>query len=878
MVTIIQSTATLVQGGGLSNSTVQLQSGGPTNANTIVQGGAPSTLTQIVTPGGFSSFNEVVQFEGVSNSNDMISASPFFTAELKEIVFLSTFSGSTAFFGVIGTSGTAEKFFDRSSFFFTPSETDPNTVRDISEVEPFLLFSQTHLFGEEAVKNTPSSTALISDKGTDFDTTALQPKDLVVNGSFERGLISWLVEKGQTEDVAVDVTSQPTGVGFDDGNPVTPVDGIRMLHTGKASTTSGILSVKQIMRPGKLDSEQLRNFEFSVVSDDPSSSDKQSVVSLAFFLNNQRQHAIQYKLTAHGLPSPLPDEIAFPSTSVNLGGAVEDVFNTFNREIVKDISFTTFAFDEVQLWLVSDSVTGSTDLLYDDLSLTIDDKPEHLKVTDSFAHINTNAPVTSGIPFTISGSDTINQIDLTAPFLDETAPASGTTFNVPDTQVEFHVKDGGSALDQGTINMFIDGLQVVSAGTTVTGTLWPIASKSVLAPNNIQYIFTRGQDFLQQSVVVVSGSAADMATPANGMDDSYQFTILGSGSLNATISGALDATPPVITPLDPIPGQSQVSPDTSILWTTTDNASGVDPSTIKLLLNGGTRVDGGTVTEGALVRVANSNRGFDETYTPDEPFPFGSTVTGTIEADDVSGNSTSLTYEFTITPDNTLEITNFFLNQNESATLSSGTEMSVCVEDPLYGVNTSGTSLTINGVVPSGLVTAISGTPVSGTGSSKVTFSVLLEPLVDFREDLTVFVHAENNFPGTFPVIKEQTFVLRPGYSVEWHNKTEDQDGGPETVFSYITNVEVLTDVKNFAKNFGEASAFLKFLTEEQAFVDLGASLTSNIEVADLSATLTSLNPFFVYGKTMTLKIEADDLEGNQLRLTHTFTIEPKPT
>jgi len=310
-------------------------------------------------------------------------------------------------------------------------------------------------------------------------------------------------------------------------------------------------------------------------------------------------------------------------------------------------------------------------------------------------------------------------------------PVSGTTFNIPDTQVEFHIKDGGTALDQGSIDIFIDELQVITAGTTITGTTWPIASKTVLAPNNIEYIFTRGEDFLQQSVVVVSGSMADFATPPNLTDASYSFTILGSGSLNATISGAPDADPPVITPTDPISGQTQVSPNTEVLWTTTDNASGVDPSTVKLFLNGGIRVDGGTVTEGTLERVTNTSNGFDDTFTPDTPFTFGSTVTGTIEATDNDGNFTSLTYEFTVTPDDTLDITNFFLAEDESILLISGTELSVCVEDFTHGVSVSRTFLTINSAVPSGLVTVTGGVPSSGTGPAKLTFSVLLEPLID---------------------------------------------------------------------------------------------------------------------------------------------------
>ncbi len=874
---IIQSTATLVQASGIESFTIQGQAGGPTNANTLVQIGAPESLTHIVTPGGFSNSNEVIQFGGVSQTTDLILESALeITSSGQFVVFFPEFSRSATLFGVLGTSGTAEKFFDRSPFFFTPSETDPNTLRDISEAQQFLLFSSTSIIGEENVRNTPSLTTIISVKGDTFDDFVIQPQNLITNGSFEQDLSAWEVEKGDSSDIAEVRTDQPTGVGFDDSNPVSPIDGTKMLYMRK-SITAGVVSVKQIIRPGKLKSGQLRDLSFSIVPD-AISTFAQFTFSIAFFSGGVRKHAIQYSLAGIGIPSPLPEEIDLPSSTVSLAGAVEDIFNTFNRNIRSDMSFATFDFDEVQVWLVADRTSSQTDLLIDDISLTVSDPPEHLKFTDNLAHIITTHPTASGFPFTISGSGDINQIDQTGPFFDETSPASGTTLNVPDTQVEFHIKDGGTALDQGSIDIFIDGLQVITAGTTITGTTWPIASKTVLAPNDIEYIFTRGEDFLQQSVVVVSGSMSDFASPPNLTDAFYSFIILGSGSLDATISGAPDADPPVITPTDPTAGQTQVSPNTGVLWTTTDDASGVDSSTVKLFLNGGIRVDGSTVTAGSLERITNTSRGFDDAFTPDTPFTFGSTVTGTIEATDNDGNFTSLSYEFTITPDDTLDITNFFLAENESTLLGSGTELSVCVEDFTHGVSVTGTFLTINNAVPSGLVTAISGTPSSGTGPAKLTFSVLLEPLIDFRENLDVLVHAENNFPGSFPVIKEQLFILRPGYDVVWPNKTEDQEGGPETIFPFITNIEVLTDIKNFAKNFGETSEFFKFTTEQQFFADLGANLISNIKVADLSATLTSLNPFFVYGKTMTLEIEADDLEGNQLRFTHIFTIEPKPT
>ena len=871
---IIQATTTFIQASGIQNLTVQGQGGGPTNTNTVVQAGTPSSLTDVIALGGFSNSNDVLQFGGISGNNDIAS---FLGISSAQNVFFSpestTRSGTV--FGVIGTSGTIEKFFDRSPFFFTPSETDPNTLRDLAEVQQFLLFSNTSIFGEESIRNTPSSTAVISAKGDEFNTFTLQPRNLITNGSFEQDLSAWEVSTGDVSDIAEARTDQPAGVGFDAGNPVSPVDGSKMLYMAKSDTTE-VVSVKQIVRPGKLNSNKLQALTFSIVPN-TISSNQAFVLSIAFLSVGVRQHVIQYKLTIQGTPTPLPSEISFPSSQISLT-ATADIFNTYTRQLQSDMSFSSFDFDEVQLWLVADTLAGQAAFLLDNISLSVTDLPEHLGFTESLAHILTNHPTASGFPFTISGSDDVNQLDQTGPFFDETSPVSGTTFNAPDAQVQFHIKDGGSSVDQATIDIFIDGLQVITAGTTVTGTTWPIASKTVLAPNNIEYIFTRGEPFLQQSVVTVSGQLADLATPANLTDDSYIFTVLGSGSLDATISGSLDADAPVIAPVNPVPGQTQVSPNTGVLWTTTDNASGVDPSTVKLFLNGGIKVNGNTAIDGSLARITNTSRGFDDTYIPDIPFTVGSTVTGTIEATDVSGNFASLTYEFTVTPTDTLNITNFFLTQNTSTLLTSGTEMSVCVEDFTHGVNVSGTSFTVNQTTPSGLFTVLSGTPTSGTGPSKVTFSIPLESLITFREDLVIFVHAENNFPGDFPAIKEQTFILRPGYGIVWPNKTEDQAGGTDQIFPYLTSIQVLTDVKNFAKNFGEVSSFFDFRIEEQSTANLGATLISNIEVADLSATLTSLNPFFVYGKTITLEIEADDLEGNQLRFTHIFTIEPKPT
>jgi len=311
-----------------------------------------------------------------------------------------------------------------------------------------------------------------------------------------------------------------------------------------------------------------------------------------------------------------------------------------------------------------------------------------------------------------------------------------------------------------------------------------------------------------------------------------------------------------------------VSPDTSLNWTLSDIAAGVDPAGTKLYINGVLRLENDVAVDGSFSRVGTSQDGFTYIFNPDEQFEFSSTITGTIQATDLatSPNTDSLDYEFMIAPTDSLQITNFFLSDGESMLLTSGTAIEVDVTDTLYGVDVSETYLTINGTTPAGISTSVI--------TSGIRFNVPAEPIIDYREDLEILVHAENLFPGDYPQIEEEIFRLLPGYDVTWANRIIDEY---EVIFPYVTRIEVLADIKNFAKSFNDSSEFFYFLTENQASASMGALLISNIKVADMPAALTVQNTFYEYGKTIVLEIEVDDLDGNQLRFTHTYTIEPRP-
>lgn len=791
------------------------------------------------------------------------------------LLFDADFSRAINLLGVIGTSGTVEKFYDRGEFFFGSHETDPNTLRDLSEAQQFLIFTQTNIRSIDNFKNTIGGAALISSKGDEVSSISLQPTDIVSNGGFETGSLSnWQIVQSETTDSAAVVGSIPAIDGFLTILP--PNSGNHLLFTraiGNPPRDSLVLKQDRKLFT-EFDASILNQFSFASAR----GSFGTSMVAVRFLNNSNTSFVIHYVLST--VPVQIPDEILDFDKRINLNTS-QGQWSLSLRNIFEDMSRPAFSFDEVEIWIVTNTPSDSSDVStgWDDFSLTLNVTNLDLLKTSSFANLFTGHPTASGFPFTISGSDNINQPDESPPFFDETFPVSGTSFNPPDSVITFHVKDAGTALDVGSIDVWVqvnnnELNKVVTAGSPEVSATYPVITRTDITSRDIRYDITRSGQFPQQAIVLVSGTFADFASPSNGQTQFYDFKLLGSGSLNAEIIGLPDATSPTIIPNGPVNFDTQVSPNTSVSWATTDNASGVDPSTLVLTLNGKIVIANDLAKGGTFSRIPNAQLGFDYEFIPSLPFDFGQTVTGTVTVSDFATNTGTLTYTWDTTPDDTLDIVNFFLNSGQSTLLTSGTLASVEVIDFTHGVNASGTFLTVNDVVPSGLITVL-----SGSLPDRLIFEFEVEPLVNFRQDLNIFVHAENLFPGDFPVIREEHYVLRPGYKVDWPNRNLDSAlPGPETEFPFITNIQVLTEAKNFAKSFNTGAEFYRFLTKNLSRKDLGASIESNVKVADLSAFLNVKNPFFEYGKTMTLEVEVSDLEGNIFSFTHVFTIEEDPT
>lgn len=877
MILIVSSTA-IVQASGIQSNTTFSQGVGAAISTNLRSMDGFDVVTHVVTGGPFSNNNIVSQYEGAEQVGQLLVSSGIEIGSATQLtVYFPDFSRGVNLFGVVGTELTVEQFFDRSPFFFSPHETDPTTLRDISEAQQFLIFSQTTLHSFDNFRNTISPTQILAVKG-DIAQGTVFPTNLVKNGSFENTFSNWTTFSGHASDVLQVRSTQPTGVGFDDGSPVSPPDGGNWAYLAKTNTTNQayIYQSIDISSPtGTFSTDDLLTFNFKAVFNTIGAG-QLFQANVIFFTNGVVRKNLIYRISGMGIPT-LPagtSTTVLPATVITLS-ATADVLTTINRDIRTDLELASIEFDRVDLWFIVDTTGSNTSVLLDDIQLNSNIPSNELKRTQEFGHILTTNPTVSGFPFTVSGSDNIIVIDLTPPFFDETAPASGTTFNPTTSPVTFHVKDVSSALDPATIDAFIDNVQVVNNGEVVLTSPWATGLKTVLAPNDIAYTFTRNPPFEQQVIVTVSGTFADFAAVSNQNTQFYQFQILGSGSLSASITGDPDNTAPVITPLDPENLETNVSPNTAIVWTTADDASGVDPTKTKLLLNGDVVVENELAVNGTFFSTANCSLGFDYVYVPDQPFAFGETVTGTIMASDFSTtgpNTGTLTYTFTTTFTDSLHITNFFMGTDESILLTTGTVARVDVEDFTYGVASGTTYITVNDHTPASLLTT-----VTGSLPPFLRFEFPLQPEVDFRTDITIFVHAENQFPGAYPVIKEKTFVLRPGYDAYWPNRSKYPEGGPETNFPHLTNISVLTEIKNYAINNALGSEFFSFLTDNVSRKDLGASITANIEIANLPASLNVLNTFFEYGKTITLEFSAMDLEGNFMSFTHTFTIEPHP-
>ena len=272
----------------------------------MVQGSGILTSSIVDQFGGITAANEVLQFTGAAQDTHIVNPSQFATtAGTKFIIFPKTFSRGNFISGIMGTSGTVASFFDRSPFFFTPSETDPNTLRDISEAEQFLIFSEASIVSFDPFRNNPKSTVVIADRGEGGTGTT----EIITNGSFEQSFSGWTVSGTGGGSTITTVTSQPAGVGFDDGSPVSPTDGDSMAYIkARAPAPSLFLSQEFNFGTRRANSSQLGTLSFSLCPDGVGGN-RYFQVSVLFFLGDTQQANLRYRVSGMANPTEPPETL-----------------------------------------------------------------------------------------------------------------------------------------------------------------------------------------------------------------------------------------------------------------------------------------------------------------------------------------------------------------------------------------------------------------------------------------------------------------------------------------------------------------------------------------------------------------------------------------
>ncbi len=105
-----------------------------------------------------------------------------------------------------------------------------------------------------------------------------------------------------------------------------------------------------------------------------------------------------------------------------------------------------------------------------------------------------------------------------------------------------------------------------------------------------------------------------------------------------TISG--DANPPIISDQNPANGTADVTIDSNLIFTLSDNESGVDWTTFSITLSG----DGGyfrtyTDADTGVVSRTGTPASYEVTINPDADFGQGETISVTVNVDDLAGNA-----------------------------------------------------------------------------------------------------------------------------------------------------------------------------------------------------------------------------------------------
>ena len=224
--------------------------------------------------------------------------------------------------------------------------------------------------------------------------------------------------------------------------------------------------------------------------------------------------------------------------------------------------------------------------------------------------------------------------DISAPTLQNLSPFAGETEVAVDTNILLDIIDTGTALDEASIKITVNGTvawenDVQQAGFVVTKT--PVT-------NGFRYEVNPDVDLPYQPVNTVEVYAEDDAPLPNVLDTSYTFD-------------TDDTTFPTITNRIPAPTTIDVVESINISMSFNDVGSAVPQSSINVTVGGQQAILNGVPQSGFqgpfTTITANGSNGFDVVIDPESDLPSLANIIVYAECKDLADNLTTTTWDFT---------------------------------------------------------------------------------------------------------------------------------------------------------------------------------------------------------------------------------------
>lgn len=538
-----------------------------------------------------------------------------------------------------------------------------------------------------------------------------------------------------------------------------------------------------------------------------------SVVSIAVqasdFARNSASANFQYT-TPH--PGEIQIDLIAPATSVDVPP---------QHEIKFSVSGSRAGIDQEKIKLMIDEqpLTG------------LDFEGDPSEIIGSILYFS---PWNSTVSLTIIAEDFAGQVasksfdyailkDATGPTITRELPTKLYGLD-PVVEMKYRIQDDVSGVNPAAVILKIDDEEI------------PVQ----VVPEDGAFTFTHLDTFLYNDSADILVSAEDNAGNPSRLPERYIFQE--------------DEVPPVVTAISPLPGDTAVALDTSIVFSAYDDLAGIDVSS--LLLN---------VKDNSIPQADVSHEVVDDTvvftYKPEQPFLLEDSVWVQIGIKDNARNpaiAEDLEYSFTTIEDHDTPVITIVAPDSNATEIERDAPIVFEISDALTGINESSLLLNVNDQVVTPELSELD------SGGYQAIFTP--SPVFDFNDTVTVDIYVEDN--------SKNRNTSRLAY--EYYIVRDDTPPAFSELLPAInaTNVPCRTPFHlaiSDSQSGVDSSRFKiwidDLLVPRKQMVIQGDSANYTVDFQPL----TTFEP----GDVVAVKLVAYDFIGNENTLEYVFTIDP---